>query len=138
VRPPQLTAPAAGACSRCLGDRAVGGVALGGGEVGRRVGAGAAAEAVGARPAGEPVAAAAAAQAVVAPTAGAGLDDATLSISTPARLSTSATTRLTVPEWSLVPQVPPAATVTAGASLTALTVSVTVARPEVAVPSLAR
>jgi hypothetical protein len=28
----------------------------------------------------------------------AGLDDATLSISTPARLSTSATTRLTVPE----------------------------------------
>src|SRR6266516_3023646 len=52
-----------------LGDRAVTGVALGGGEVGCRVGAAAAVEAIRARPAGEPVAAAAAAQAVVARTA---------------------------------------------------------------------
>jgi hypothetical protein len=48
-------------------DRAVGGVACGGAEVGRRVGAGAAAEAVGARLAGEPVVANGAARAVVAP-----------------------------------------------------------------------
>jgi hypothetical protein len=67
-----------------------------------------------------------------------GLEDATLSVSTPAGLSTSATARLTVPEWSLVPHVPPAATVTVGVSLTAVTVSVTVARFEVRVPSLAR
>ena len=43
-----------------------------------------------------------------------------------------------MPERSSVPQVPPAATVTVGASLTAVTVIVTVARFEVAVPSLAR
>src|SRR6266540_1623485 len=48
-----------------LGDRAVGGVALGGDEVGRRVGPGAAAEAVRARPAGEPVVASGAEQGVV-------------------------------------------------------------------------
>ena len=54
----------------CLGDRAVAGVALGGGEVGRRVGAGAAAEAVGARPAGEHVVAAHPDQPVVTSAAG--------------------------------------------------------------------
>jgi hypothetical protein len=54
----------------CLRDRAVGGVAFGGGEVGCGVDAAAAAEAVGARPAGEPVATGAAAQAVVATAAG--------------------------------------------------------------------
>jgi hypothetical protein len=45
---------------------------------------------------------------------------------------------LIVPERSLVPHLPPAATVTVGASLTAVTVIVTVARFEVRVPSLAR
>src|SRR6266545_6197061 len=64
---------AARARVRCSGDRAVAGVALGGGEVGCGVAAAAAAEAVGARPAGEPVAAAAAAQAVVARAAGQGV-----------------------------------------------------------------
>jgi hypothetical protein len=54
----------------CLRDRAVGGVAFGGGEVGYEVDAAAAAEAVCARPAGEPVATGAAAQAVVASAAG--------------------------------------------------------------------
>jgi hypothetical protein len=52
-----------------LGDGAVAGVALGGGEVGCRVGAAAAAESIRTRPAGEPVGAAAAAEAVVARTA---------------------------------------------------------------------
>ena len=68
----------------------------------------------------------------------AGLEEAIPSVSPAAWLSTSATVRLTVPEWSLLPQVPRVATVTVGASLTALTVSVTVARFEVRVPSLAR
>jgi len=66
------------------------------------------------------------------------LPEEALSISAVAALSTSPTVRLIVPEWSSVPHVPPAATVTAGGSLTVLTVMVTVARLEVRVPSLAR
>ena len=68
----------------------------------------------------------------------AGLEEAALSVSAAAALSTSPTVRLIVPERSSVPHVPPAATVTVGASLTAVTVIVTVARFEVRVPSLAR
>ena len=59
-----------------------------------------------------------------------------LSVSADAGLSTSPTVRVTVPDRSLVPHVPLVATVTVGASLVAVTVSVTVARLEV--PSLAR
>jgi hypothetical protein len=66
------------------------------------------------------------------------LDDAALSDSCAAGLSTSARVRLTVPEWSSLPQVPPAATVTVGWSLTAVTVSVTVTGFELRLPSLAR
>jgi hypothetical protein len=66
------------------------------------------------------------------------LEEEALSVSAVAALSTSPTVRLIVPEWSSVPHVPPAVTVTAGASLTALTVMVTVARLEVRAPSLAR
>ena len=67
------------------------------------------------------------------------LNDPTLSVSPVASLSTSATVRLIVPEWSSLPQVAPGATVpgatvTVGASLTAVTVIVTVARLGVAVP----
>ena len=55
-----------------------------------------------------------------------------------AELSTSATVRLTVPEWSSLPHVPPAATFTVGASLRAVTVIVTVAGLDSRLPSLAR
>jgi hypothetical protein len=67
-----------------------------------------------------------------------GLDEAALSVSVAAAFSTSPTVRLIVPEWSSLPHVPPAATVTVGASLAAVTVMVTVARFEARLPSLAR
>ena len=57
--------------------------------------------------------------------------------SPPTGLSRSATARLSVPERSSLPQLPPAATATVGASLTAFTVIVTVATFEFAVPSFA-
>jgi hypothetical protein len=66
------------------------------------------------------------------------LDEAALSVSSAAELSTSSTVRLTVPEWSSLPHIPPAATLTVGVSLTAVTRIVTVAGLEVSVPSLAR
>ena len=67
-----------------------------------------------------------------------GLDvEATVSVSAVAGLSMSPTVRLILPERSLVPHAPPAATVTVGASLTAVTVIVTVAVFDCRVPSLA-
>ncbi len=64
------------------------------------------------------------------------LEEVALSVSV--ALSTSPTVSLIVPERSSVPQVPPAATVTVGVSLTGVTLSVTVATGEVSAPSLAR
>jgi hypothetical protein len=69
---------------------------------------------------------------------GSGLDKVALSVSLAAELSTSPTVRLTVPEWSSLPQVPPAATLTVGESLRAVTVRVTSAESEARLPSLAR
>jgi hypothetical protein len=51
------------------------------------------------------------------------LPEAPLSVRLAAEFSTSATVRLIVPERSLVAQLPPLATVTVGASLTAVTVT---------------
>ena len=70
--------------------------------------------------------------------ASAELDEATLSVSVVAAFSTSPRVRLIVPEWSSLPHVPPAATVTVGGSLAAVTVMVTVAGFEARLPSLAR
>jgi len=64
------------------------------------------------------------------------LEEVALSVSV--SLSTSATVRLIVPERSLLPHVPPGATANVGASLTGVTVIVTVAGSEVRLPSLAR
>jgi hypothetical protein len=68
---------------------------------------------------------------------GSGLDKVALSVSLAAK-STSPTVRLTVPEWSSLPQVPPAATFTVGESLRAVTVRLTSAESEARLPSLAR
>jgi hypothetical protein len=59
-----------------------------------------------------------------------------VALSVSVSLSTSPTVRLIVPERSLLPQVPPGATANVGASLTGVTVIVTVAGSEVRLPSL--
>ena len=64
-------------------------------------------------------------------------DEVALSVTLAAELSTSATVRLTVPDWSSFPHVPPASTLTVGVSLRAVTVRVTVTESELWLPSLA-